>query len=254
MSGVEAIGVNKPRNNSDGVDKGLRGNGTVTTVSRAELDQAQLVVLQNNPEIQSYIIDHIELLRSMIPNKIKNKQKWVIDEHNKTFCQWLKNTILTKLGEKNHGLSTELKRISLGASIDVINHQAYIVEGKRFHTKSRDDAWLVQNSGVSVVAEAMHFASAKDNNPISGTMTYYGVVEEIWELDYSLFRIPLLKCSWVDNNTGVKTDELGFTLVDLSKKGSKNDHFIMASQAKQVFYILDLVNDKWSIVLSVPER
>ncbi|XP_062075986.1 uncharacterized protein LOC133780128 [Humulus lupulus] len=82
MSGVEAIGISKPRNNSDGVDKGLRGNGTVTTVSRAELDQAQLVVLQNNPEIQSYIIDHIELLRSMIPNKIKNKQKWVIDEHN----------------------------------------------------------------------------------------------------------------------------------------------------------------------------
>ncbi|XP_062112469.1 uncharacterized protein LOC133823624 [Humulus lupulus] len=208
MSGVEAIGIKKPRNNSDGVDKGLRGNGTVTTVSRAELDQAQLVVLQNNPEIQSYIIDHIELLRSMIPNKIKNKQKWVIDEHNKTFCQWLKNTILTKLGEKNHGLSTELKRISLGASIDVIKHQAYIVEGKRFHTKSRDDARLVQNNGVSVVAEVMHFASAKDNNPIS------------------------------DNNTGVKTDELGFILDDLSKKGSKNDPFIMASQAKKCFTFL----------------
>ena len=56
MSGVEAIGISKPQNNSDGVDKGLRGNGTVTTMSRAELDQAQLVVLQNNPEIQSYIM------------------------------------------------------------------------------------------------------------------------------------------------------------------------------------------------------
>ena len=40
MCGVEAIGINKPRNNSDVIDKGLRGKGTVITMSRAELDQA----------------------------------------------------------------------------------------------------------------------------------------------------------------------------------------------------------------------
>ena len=176
-----------------------------------------------------YCSEHMELLQSMIPSKVKNKQKWIIDEHNKTFSRWLKNIILARLGEENHGVSTELKRISFGASVHVIKHHAYIVGGKRFHTKSRDDARMVQNSGVSIVAEAMHFASAKDNNPVAGTMTYYGVVEEIWELDYSLFQIPLLKCSWVDNNVGVRIDELGFTLVDLSKKGHKNDPFIMAT-------------------------
>ncbi|XP_062085810.1 probable pectinesterase 55 [Humulus lupulus] len=37
------------------------------------------------------------------------------------------------------------------------------------------------------------------------------------------------------------------------KKGSKNNPFIMAAQAKQVLYILDLVNDNWSIVLSFPK-
>ncbi|XP_062104239.1 uncharacterized protein LOC133815411 [Humulus lupulus] len=53
MSGVQGIGINKPRNNSDGVDKGLRASRTVITVSRVELDQVQLVVMQNNFEIQS---------------------------------------------------------------------------------------------------------------------------------------------------------------------------------------------------------
>ena len=28
----------------------------------------------------------------------------------------------------------------------------------------------------------------------------------------------------------------------------------MDAQAKQVFYVIDPVNDKWSIILSVPER
>ncbi|KAM6596035.1 hypothetical protein CsatA_006559 [Cannabis sativa] len=254
MAGVEAIGISKPRTDPDDVDRGLRGKGTMVTVSKLELDQAQLVVMNNNAGVQPYITDHMELLQSMVPRNQKNKQKWVADQHRQTFIGWLRNTIISKLNEPNHGVSDVLSRIALGPTFAVAKHEAYIVRGKRFHTKSRDDAREVQNSGIRIVAETMHFASAKDRNPILGTMTYYGVIEEIWELNYFAFRIPLFKCSWVDINVGVKTDELGFTLVDLSKRGSKNDPFIMASQAAQVFYISDPANDKWSIVLSTPER
>ncbi|XP_060973921.1 uncharacterized protein LOC133039120 [Cannabis sativa] len=254
MAGVEAIGISKPRTDPDDVDRGLRGKGTMVTVSKLELDQAQLVVMNNNAEVQPYITDHMELLQSMVPRNQKNKQKWVADQHRQTFIGWLRNTIISKLNEPNHGVSDVLSRIALGPTFAVAKHEAYIVRGKRFHTKSRDDAREVQNSGIRIVAETMNFASAKDRNPVLGTMTYYGVIEEIWELNYFAFRIPLFKCSWVDNNVGVKTDELGFTLVDLSKRGSKNDPFIMASQAAQVFYISDPANDKWSIVLSTPER
>ena len=34
-------------------------------------------------------------------------------------------------------------------------------------------------------------------------------------------------------------DKLGFTCVNLSKMGHKDDLFILASQAKQVFYVDD---------------
>ncbi|XP_060974544.1 uncharacterized protein LOC133039655 [Cannabis sativa] len=254
MAGVEAIGISKPRTDPDDVDRGLRGKGTMVTVSKLELDQAQLVVMNNNAEVQPYITDHMELLQSMVPRNQKNKQKWVADQHRQTFIGWLRNTIIAKLNEPNHGVSDVLSRIALGPTFAVAKHEAYIVRGKRFHTKSRDDAREVQNSGIRIVAETMHFASAKDRNPVLGTMTYYGVIEEIWELNYFAFRIPLFKCSWVDNNVGVKTDELGFTLVDLSKRGSKNDPFIMASQANFKFFTFRSANDKWSIVLSTPER
>nr|GEY29515.1 hypothetical protein CTI12_AA077290 [Tanacetum cinerariifolium] len=36
----------------------------------------------------------------------------------------------------------------------------------------------------------------------SAKNSYYGVVDEIWELDYTSVVIPLLKCKWVDHTRG----------------------------------------------------
>ncbi|TYJ96837.1 uncharacterized protein E5676_scaffold2750G00350 [Cucumis melo var. makuwa] len=49
-------------------------------------------------------------------------------------------------------------------------------------------------------------------------------------------------------------DELGFVLVDLSRVGHKNDSFIFATQAKQVFFVEDPSDSRWSIVLTPPQR
>jgi len=77
------------------------------------------------------------------------------------------------------------------------------------------------------------------------TISYYGVIEEIWEVDYVKFRVPVFKCKWADSNTGVHVDDLGFTLVDHAKIGYKEDPFIMAYQEKQVFYVKDPSNEMW---------
>ncbi|XP_060966901.1 uncharacterized protein LOC133035137 [Cannabis sativa] len=124
MAGVEAIGISKPRTDPDDVDRGLRGKGTMVTVSKLELDQAQLVVMNNNAEVQPYITDHMELLQSMVPRNQKNKQKWVADQHRQTFIGWLRNTIIAKLNEPNHGVSDVLSRIALGPTFAVAKHKA----------------------------------------------------------------------------------------------------------------------------------
>ncbi|KAL4035702.1 hypothetical protein IC575_004407 [Cucumis melo] len=87
----------------------------------------------------------------------------------------------------------------------------------------------------------MQVCSSKDKKPIIGEMSFYGVIEEIWELNYNSFKVVIFKCDWVENSGGIKTDKLGFVLVDLSRVGHKNDYFILATQAKQVFFdeILD---------------
>jgi len=43
-----------------------------------------------------------------------------------------------------------------------------------------------------------------------------------------MFTIPLFKCKWVDNKSGVKMDESGMTLVDFGKVGYRDEPFIMA--------------------------
>ena len=81
----------------------------------------------------------------------------------------------------------------------------------------------------------------------------YGRVHEIWELDYSSFTVGLFKCKWVDNNRWcVKNDDpCGFTLVDLTRlhDNDNEEPFILATQAKQVFYIVDSSDKKWSTVV-----
>ena len=42
---------------------------------------------------------------------------------------------------------------------------------------------------------------------------------------------------------------MGFTLVDLQKIGYKNEPFILAAQARQVYYVEDPSDSRWSVVL-----
>ena len=110
------------------------------------------------------------------------------------------------------------------------------------------------HSGVSLIAATLQVTSAKDKNPILGDTSYYGVVNEIWDLDYHMFRIPLLKCDWVQNNRGVKINEFGFTLVDLNHLGHKSDPFIWASQAIWIFYATDQLDKRWLAVCHMHRR
>ena len=118
-----------------------------------------------------------------------------------------------------------------------------------FYAKSQDDKSSVQNSGVSVDGNSNHFCSASNNNLIQASMPYYGVIKGIWELDYGEFRQSVFKCQRVNGNIGVCQDKMGFTLVDLQKVGYKDDPFIMAVHAKKLFYVQDLCESRWLVVL-----
>ena len=63
--------------------------------------------------------------------------------------------------------------------------------------------------------------------PTLASMPNFGVIEEIWDLNYVKFDVCVFKCKYVDSNMGVGTDDFGFTQVDLKKLAYHNEPFIM---------------------------
>lgn len=155
-------------------------------------------------------------------------------------------------GEK--AVSETIRWLAGKPTFSVLTYEGYLVDGVRYYTKNRDDARVVQNSGVSLVAKTIQVASAKDLNPVEGDMTFYGIIEEIWELDYHAFKAPLFLCTWAANDRGIKVDELGFTLVDFSRQGHKKDKYVSVDQVQQVSYVEDPVDATWSVVLKSTTR
>ncbi|CAL9019744.1 unnamed protein product, partial [Prunus brigantina] len=187
--------------------------------------------------------------------KFRKRTKWLQDKHNSTFIQWLRFKVQSELNEEdNHGVSENLRWLAAGPNMAVPLYRSYLIKGIKFNIKAQDDVRTTQNSRVYLLAHTMQVASAKDKNPILSNMGFYGVIQEIWDLDYQKFTIPVFRCDWIDSTSGLVVDELGFTLVDLSKIGHRNDQFVLASQVKQVFFVDDPMHRGWSVVLSMPNK
>ncbi|KAK9162599.1 hypothetical protein Syun_003501 [Stephania yunnanensis] len=123
----------------------------------------------------------------------------------------------------------------------------FIINGFRFHTKSRERFRKTQNSGVVVVVDEV---------------PYYGVLTDIIEIDYyRLFKVVMFKCDWVDIKSpkGLRKDANGCTLVNFSKlihtgMSLQDDPFVFSSQAKQVFYVQDPKLNEWYQVIHKKPR
>jgi hypothetical protein len=59
--------------------------------------------------------------------------------------------------------------------------------------------------------------------------TYYGQIEEIWELLYLGFKVPVFWCRWVQGSQGVMKDRYDFTAVDLQQVGYRDEPFVVTS-------------------------
>jgi hypothetical protein len=59
---------------------------------------------------------------------------------------------------------------------------------------------------------------------------YFGIIEEIWGLDYEPYlKISPFRCQWVNQaGGGVTTNWYGMTIVDFKKIGYKDEPFVLA--------------------------
>jgi hypothetical protein len=78
---------------------------------------------------------------------------------------------------------------------------------------------------------------------------YNGQIQEIWELDFHGFQIPLFCYNWVDANKGIVKDKYGFITVDLNRQGYKLEPFMLAKRVAQIFYVSDTTNKILKVVI-----
>ncbi|GJW68593.1 putative transposon, En/Spm-like protein [Tanacetum coccineum] len=191
---------------------------------------------------------HKQVLKTENPGK---RIAFLENEHSKSFAKWLREEVERELAIDKESVSETVRWISYGPRATVVKYDAYNINGYTFRTKCHDGK-VYQNSGVSVEAIDLHISKEVAT---TRQAYYYGVLQEIWVLDYRFRQIPLFKCDWVNHKSGgVKRDKLGYTLVDLNNLGHKVDPFVLASQALQVFYVKDPVDKKLSIVFKTPPK
>ncbi|XP_071686961.1 uncharacterized protein [Rutidosis leptorrhynchoides] len=246
LTGARNIGL--PQSRHEGR---LQGVGTISkkvvVVEEDEIHQAHFTVLQHMTCIDPYIHEHMNQLKTK--SRGRNEKRLLV-EHNKNFSSWLKKRV--------NDIDVEdqlVKNLGPGPDILVTKYQGYDINGYTFYTHRQDEKSTMQNSGVTLIATSTELH--ENNHDVRATIaknSYYGVIQEIWELDYHTVTIPLFNCKWVENKHGVQVDSNGFTIVNLSTNGYSSEPFILAKQATQVFFVQDPKNSKWHIVLHGKRR
>jgi hypothetical protein len=75
-----------------------------------------------------------------------------------------------------------LKKLARDPILNTVTYQAYDINGYTLYTEQQDKKSTYQNSGVHVDA---YDVTGQDKN------MYYSQIQEIWELDFHSFKIPL---------------------------------------------------------------
>jgi hypothetical protein len=151
------------------------------------------------------------------------------------FSRWLRDYVETC--NNNAVITDDIRNLAAGPLFTITRYQAMDINGYMFYTMAQDKKSIYRNSGVCVrgVVDDSH------DDDDTKTDTYYGQIEEKWELDYVGLKVVLFRCRWVTNGKrAVSKDKYGYVSVDLRVFGYKNEPFVFANDVEQVFYVPNL--------------
>lgn len=143
-----------------------------------------------------------------------------------------------------HGLANGVLRHNV--------HSSCYVNGVKFIATERDGGHVTQNNGV--------MAESVDGSVFS----FYGELQSVIELVYGNdVKVVLFKCKWYNTDSlrrkvrrpTTDIDRYGLLSIDTKTSWYEDEPYILATSAKQVFYIDDPSKGKgWKIVHHVSQR
>ncbi len=193
------------------------------TVDNNLFRKAHFTVLQQSSLVAPYIEEHLALVRT---RNIGKFDAWITRHHIDTFPTWLRQHLMG-----NETINQQLAFLARGPSCSIATFQRYEINAYTFYTRAQDMKSMNQNSVVHI--------DAMGHDGTTGT--YYGAIEDIWELDYGPLKVPLFRYQWVRlTGGGVTIDDSGMTTVDLNKVGYSDEPFVLTNDVTQVFYVKDM--------------
>ena len=221
---LKPIGLPRSRHEGRLSGKGTIGRKSTICMDGHSLTEAHHTVLTNSSLVAPYFEKHKNILRSDNPEK---PESWIRKAHMETFGSWLRRHLMN-----DNVVVDQLYMLAKTPSSTITTFQGYEINGNTFYTIAQDKKSTNQNSGVRFDAE--------DGN--GNKVTYYGYIEEIWELDYGPnFKVPLFRCKWFNLKDEVQVDpQYGMTTVDFKNLGYDTEPFVLASEVAQVFYVKDM--------------
>ncbi|XP_040382650.1 uncharacterized protein LOC102715326 [Oryza brachyantha] len=148
-------------------------------------------------------------------------------------------------------ISEGLYALAHGPDKCIRSYSSCIINGIRFNTVAREKAKKTQNCGIK---------TAGTHN--SETIDFYGMLTEIIELSYiqnsnKTHSVILFRCEWYDlegKKYRMKNDGY-LKSINVGSRWYKDDPFILATQASQVFYLEDTkLGKNWRVVKDFNHR
>jgi hypothetical protein len=124
----------------------------------------------------------------------------------------------------------DLFSLACGPDLRVRKYSSCIMNDVRFNTVDYDKNKKTQNSGV--MAQSTHNGQVID---------FFGTLKEIIQLDYNGRYAVLFKCDWfkLDGKRIELKDDGCFRSINVGSLWYKNDCYILVTQARKIFYLLD---------------
>ncbi|XP_062093595.1 uncharacterized protein LOC133799612 [Humulus lupulus] len=252
LHGIETR-FNRPDRNPDEV--GVRRQSTLSifnmptrpfgkqssiSITEEQRNMVHWYIVNNCPELEPYLKEHRLFLQSKGVSDIDQAQK-------QEFPSWFEDKV-KRMNEISYSKAQDdLYAIAIQPNFSICTYAGCMVNGVRYHTKTRDERRITQNCGIRVEAEY-------DGN----LCDFYGVINEIWEVHYIYFnRVILFKCSWYNTNESDHRiyTEYNITSINVASQWFENEPFVLANQVNSVFYLDDIKRgENWKVVQKVNHR
>ncbi|PHU01230.1 hypothetical protein BC332_31017 [Capsicum chinense] len=189
----------------------------------------------------------------------RNSSKLVEEYVHKHFHEWFKEYVACQDGAN---IILEIQWLVRGPNNVVRRFKEYNIHGFKFRTLRKEHGLKTQNSGVVMSSLTKRFSNGREFVEQSSDDIYYGKLVDIIELNYyRKLKVVLFKCIWVDTTLykGIKIDQFEITSVIFSHlihTGAKeiDEPFILATDARMVYYVDDPIDEDWCVVCHMKSR